>query len=119
MAYIDGFVVPVPKSKLADYRKMARKAAKIWLEHGALAVTEAVEDDVPYGQRTSFPRAVKRKDDELVIFSWIVFPSRKARDKVNAKVMADPRLASMMDLKNVPFDPKRMIFGGFKPIVEV
>jgi uncharacterized protein YbaA (DUF1428 family) len=117
MTYVDGFVVPVPKRKVAAYRKMARKAGKIWREHGALEFYECVADDVPYGKRTSFPRAVKIKPGETVVFSYIVFRSRKQRDSVNAKVMKDKRLASMMDMKNMPFDAKRMIYGGFKSIV--
>ena len=115
--YVDGFVVPVPKDKLADYKRMARKAAKIWIEHGALSVCENVADDVKPGKRTSFPQAVKLKPDELVVFSWVTFKSRRQRDAINAKVMADPRLASMMDPKNTPFDGKRMFWGGFKNIV--
>jgi uncharacterized protein YbaA (DUF1428 family) len=117
MTYVDGFVVPVPKRKLAAYRKMARKAGKIWLEYGALEFYECVADDVPYGKRTSFPRAVKVKPGETVIFSYIVYRSRKQRDSINAKVMKDKRLGSMMDMKNMPFDAKRMIYGGFKSIV--
>lgn len=119
MAYVDGFLVPVPKAKIAEYRKMARKSGKIWIEHGALFFTECLEDDVKVGKWTSFPQAVKRKPDEVVLFSWIVYKSRKDRDRVNAKVMSDPRLAKMMSGKTAPFDGKRMIFGGFKPIVEL
>ncbi len=115
--YVDGFVVPVPKARLADYKKLARKAAKIWIEHGALAVRENVADDVKPGKRTSFPQAVKLKDDEVVVFSWIEFKNRRSRDKINAAVMADPRLASMMDPKTHPFDGKRMFWGGFKGLV--
>ena len=118
MPYVDGFVVPVPKAKLADYKKMAKKAGKVWIEHGALQYVECVADDVKPGKVTSFPQAVKLKPDEVVIFSWIVYPNRKVRDKVNAKVMADPRLAAMMDPKAMPFDGKRMFWGGFKPMVE-
>ncbi len=117
MSYVDGFVVPVPKAQLAAYRKLARRAGKIWMEHGALEYVEAVGDDTPFGKTTSFPRSVKLKDDEVVVFSWIRYASRKQRDRINAKVMADPRLADMMDPKAVPFDAKRMIFGGFKPVV--
>jgi uncharacterized protein YbaA (DUF1428 family) len=115
--YVDGFVVPVPESRLADYRKMARKAGKIWKEYGALEYMECVEDDVQPGKHTSFPQAVKRKPGELVVFSWIVYQSRAARDRINKKVMQDPRLADMMDPKALPFDGKRMFWGGFKPIV--
>ena len=118
MPYVDGFVVPVPKAKLADYKKIAKKAGKVWMDHGALQYVECVADDVKPGKVTSFPQAVKLKPDEVVIFSWIVYPNRKVRDKVNAKVMADPRLAAMMDPKAMPFDGKRMFWGGFKPMVE-
>ena len=119
MAYVDGFVVPVPKKQLQAYRNMARKAGKIWREHGALEFRECVADDVKVGKRTSFPRSVKRKPNETVMFSWIVFKSRAQRDRVNAKVMKDPRLNSMMDLKSMPFDAKRMIYGGFKVLVDL
>jgi uncharacterized protein YbaA (DUF1428 family) len=117
MAYVDGFVVPVPKKKVADYRKIAHKAGKIWREHGALAFVECAGDDVPFGKRTSFPRAVKVKNGETVMFSWIVYKSRAHRDSVNKKVMADKRLK--MDMSAMPFDAKRMIYGGFKTIVEL
>ncbi len=117
--YVDGFVVPVPKKNLAAYRSMARQAGKLWIEHGALEVRECVADDVKPGKLTSFPQSVLLKDDETVVFSWIVYTSRKARDRVNAKVMADPRMAKMMDPKNVPFDAKRLIFGGFKVMLEL
>jgi uncharacterized protein YbaA (DUF1428 family) len=119
MHYVDGFVVPVPKKSLAAYRKMARKAGKIWIEHGALEVRENVADDVKPGKLTSFPQAVKLKADEVVVFSWIVYKSRRERDRINKKVMADPRLASMMDPKALPFDGKRMFWGGFKGLVEL
>jgi len=117
--YVDGFVLPVPKNNIEAYRKIARKAGKIWREHGALEYIECVADDVKPGKRTSFPQSVKLKDDELVVFSWIVFTSRKQRDAINAKVMADPRLKSMMDPKAMPFDGQRMFFGGFKTLVEL
>jgi len=117
--YVDGFVVPVPKRKLAAYKKMAQLGAKVWMEHGALEYVECVADDVKWGKRTSFPRAVKMNQrSETVFFSYIVYKSRKDRDRIMKKVMADPRLADMMDLKNLPFDAKRMIFGGFKPVVD-
>ena len=119
MSYVDGFVLPVPKGKLAEYKKMARKAGKIWLEHGALQFVENVADDVKPGKWTSFPQSVKLKPDEVVIFSYIVFASRRSRDAVNKKVMADPRLAAMMDPKSMPFDGKRMFWGGFKTIVKL
>jgi uncharacterized protein YbaA (DUF1428 family) len=117
--YIDGFVLPVPKRNVDAYRRMARKAAKIWREHGALEVRESVADDVKPGKVTSFPQSVKLKRDETVVFSWIVYKSRADRDRVNAKVMKDPRLADMMDPKKNPFDAKRMFWGGFKTIVEL
>jgi uncharacterized protein YbaA (DUF1428 family) len=119
MAYVDGFIVPVPKKKLKDYRSMSRKAGKVWRDHGALEYRECVADDVKPGKRTSFPRSVKLKSDETVIFSYIVYKSRAQRDRINAKVMKDPRLAKMMDPKNMPFDGKRLIFGGFKVLLDV
>jgi uncharacterized protein YbaA (DUF1428 family) len=118
-AYVDGYVVPVPKKNVDAYRRMARKAGKIWVEYGALEVHECLADDVKPGKTTSFPQAVKLKPDEVVVFSWIVFKSRRQRDTVNAKVMADPRLAGMMGPENMPFDGKRMFWGGFKEIVAV
>ena len=117
--YVDGFVLPLPKRNLDAYRRLARKAGKIWREHGALEVRECVGDDVPKGQVTSFPQGVKLKRGETVVFSWIVFKSRAHRDRVNAKVMKDPRLADEMDSKAMPFDAKRMIYGGFEVIVDV
>jgi uncharacterized protein YbaA (DUF1428 family) len=117
MSYVDGFVVPVPKKKRAAYVAMARKACKVWKEHGALGYHECLADDVSWGKRTSFPRSVKLKGSEEVWFSWIVYRNRKHRDRVMAKVMKDKRLASMMDLKSLPFDARRMIFGGFKMVV--
>ena len=118
MPYVDGFVVPVPKKSLAAYRSLARKAGKIWREHGALEFRECVADDVKVGKLTSFPRSVKLKPGETVVLSWIVFKSRADRDRVNAKVMQDPRLAKMMEAKSMPFDMKRMIYGGFKVLVD-
>jgi uncharacterized protein YbaA (DUF1428 family) len=117
MPYVDGFVIPVPKKKLAAYRSMARKAGKVWREYGALDYKECVADDVKMGKRTSFPRSVKKKPNETVVFSYIVYKSRAHRDKVNAKVMKDKRIAGMMDMSAMPFDVKRMIYGGFKVIV--
>ena len=114
----DGFLVPVPKKKLQAYRNMARKAGKVWREHGALEFRECVADDVKVGKRTSFPRSVKLKRGETVFFSYIVFKSKADRNRVNAKVMKDKRLASMMDPKGMPFDAKRMIYGGFKVLVD-
>jgi uncharacterized protein YbaA (DUF1428 family) len=117
MSYVDGFVVPVPKNKLTAYRRLARKAGKIWREHGALHYVECVADDVKPGKVTSFPQAVKLKPDEVVVFSWIVYASRRDRDRVNKKVMSDPRLK--MDPKDMPFDGMRMFWGGFKPMLDL
>lgn len=119
MPYVDGFVIPVPKKSIAAYRKIALKAGKIWREYGALEVKECVADDVKKGKWTSFPRSVKLKPNEVVVFSYIVYKSRKQRDAVMAKVMKDPRLADMMTPGAMPFDTKRMFWGGFKPIVEL
>jgi uncharacterized protein YbaA (DUF1428 family) len=118
MSYVDGFVVPVPTKSLKAYRSLAQKAGKIWREHGALEFRECVADDVKVGKWTSFPRSVKLKRGETVVFSWIAYKSRAHRDRVNAKVMKDPRLAKMMNPKAMPFDGKRMIYGGFKVIIE-
>ena len=115
--YVDGFVVPVPKKNLKAYMSLAKKLGKIWREHGALSVRECVADDVKVGKWTSFPRAVKKKPNETVVFAWITYKSRAARDKINAKVMADPRLKVMMDASNAPFDAKRLIYGGFENLV--
>jgi uncharacterized protein YbaA (DUF1428 family) len=117
MQYVDGFVVAVPKKNLKAYQALARKAGKVWKEHGALEYRECVAEDVKVGKLTSFPRSVKLKPGETVIFSWIIYKSRKHRDSVNAKVMKDRRLADMMDPKAMPFDGKRMIYGGFDTIV--
>ncbi|MGC1174860.1 DUF1428 domain-containing protein [Polaromonas sp.] len=117
--YVDGFVVPVPTDKIDAYRRISRKAGKIWREYGALEYIECVADDVKPGKLTSFPQSVKLKANETVVFSWIVYTSRKQRDAINAKVMSDPRLADMMDPKAMPFDAKRMFFGGFKTLVEL
>ena len=119
MSYVDGFVVPVQKKKLQAYRRMTQKAGKVWREHGALEYRECVADDVKWGKRTSFPRSVKRKPGETVMFSWIVYKSRSHRDRVMAKVMKDKRLAAMMDPTAMPFDGKRMIYGGFKVLVDL
>jgi uncharacterized protein YbaA (DUF1428 family) len=117
--YVDGFVIPVPKRKAAAYRRMARLAGKVWREHGALAYCECIADDVKPGKWTSFPRAVKLKPDEVAWFSFIVYRSRRHRDAVNRKVMTDPRITSMMNPKNMPFDGRRMIWGGFKTVVDL
>ena len=117
MSYVDGFVLAVPKANLDAYKAMARLAGEVWKEHGALAYVECVGDDVPYGTLTSFPRAVQAKEDEVVIFSWIVYASRADRDAINQKVMADRRLKDSMN-PNV-FDGKRMIYGGFTTMMEM
>ena len=116
--YVDGYVLPVPTKHLTAYRKLAQKAGKIWKEHGALEYRECVGDDFRVKNMKSYPQAVKAKRGETVVFSWIVFKSRADRDRVNKKVMKDPRLAAMMDAKAMPFDVKRMIYGGFKVLVE-
>lgn len=117
MTYVDGFVLAVPKDKIDAYKAMARVAGDVWKEHGALAYVECIGDDVPYGELTSFPRAVQAKDDEVVVFSWIVHESREQRDETNRKAMADPRLDS--DKWEMPFDGKRMIYGGFESFMEL
>ena len=117
--YVDGFVLPVPKKNLPAYRRMASTAGKVWREHGALEYIECVADDVKPGKVTSFPQSVKLKRGEVVVFSWIVYKSRAHRDSVNKKVMKDPRIAPMMDVKALPFDGKRMFWGGFKVLVDV
>jgi uncharacterized protein YbaA (DUF1428 family) len=118
MKYVDGFVVPVPKKNVTAYRRMAQKAGKVWREHGALEYIECVADDVKPGKHTSFPQSVKLKPGETVVFAYIVYKSRAQRDRVNAKVMKDSRLADMMDPKALPFDGKRMFWGGFKLLVD-
>ena len=119
MKYVDGYVLPVPKKNLAAYRRMAEKAGKVWRQHGALEFRECVGEDLKTKKIKSFPSLVKPKRGETVMFSWIVFKSRAHRDAVNAKVMKDPRLAKMMDMKAIPFDSKRMAYGGFKVMVDV
>lgn len=119
MAYVDGFVMAVPKKNLQAYRAIARKAGKVWREHGALEYKECVGDDVKPGKLTSFPQAVKLKKDEVVWFSWIVYKSKAERKRILKKVMADKRLANTMDPKAMPFDMKRMIYGGFKMMVDM
>ena len=116
--YVDGFVVPVPKAKIGEYREMATKAGKIWREHGALQFWECVGEDVQPGKLTSFPQAVQLKEDEVVVFSFIVYASRAERDRVNAAVVQDARMQSMMNPKSLPFDGARMFWGGFETIVE-
>jgi uncharacterized protein YbaA (DUF1428 family) len=119
MHYVDGLVLPVPKKNLAAYRRMAQTVGKVWREHGALEYVECVADDVKLGKHTSFPQSVKLKPGETVIFAYIVYQSRAQRDRVNAKVMKDPRLAKMMNPKAMPFDGKRMFWGGFKAMLEL
>ena len=119
MPYVDGFVVAVPEKRLGEYKRWARKGGKLWKEHGALAYTECVADDVPVGKVTSFTRAVKLAKGETVVFAWVTYRSRRHRDAVLKKVMADPRLADQMDMKDAPFDAGRMIYGGFKSFVEL
>ena len=118
MHYFDGFVVPVPKKKLDAYRRMAKTASKVWREHGALEYVECIADNVKPGKVTSFPQSVKLKPGETVVFAYVVYKSRAQRDRVMAKVMKDPRLADMMDPKKMPFDAKRMFWGGFKGLIE-
>jgi uncharacterized protein YbaA (DUF1428 family) len=119
MPYVDGFIVAVPKKNLAAYAKVSKKAGKVWREYGALDYREWVADDVKPGKLTSFPQSVKLKPNETVVFAWITYKSRAQRDKINVKVMSDPRLKSMMDGKAMPFDGKRMIYGGFASLVKV
>ena len=119
MPYVDGFVVPVPKAKLDAYKDMSRKAGAIWREFGALEFRECISDDVKPGKLTSFPQSVMLEDGEVVVFSWIVYESRAKRDEVNDKVMKDPRMDEFMKPENVPFDGKRMIYGGFEMVVDV
>jgi uncharacterized protein YbaA (DUF1428 family) len=119
MSYVDGFVVPVPKKKMKAYLAIAKKAGKVWKDHGAVDYVECIADDVKVGKWTSFPRSVKLKKGETVVFSYIVYKSRKHRDTVMAKVMKDKRLEAMMDPKGMPFDGKRMIYGGFKTAVTI
>lgn len=117
MTYVDGFVLAVPKQNIDAYKEMARKAGEVWKEYGARAFVECVGDDVPYGELTSFPRAVQAKEGEVVVFSWIIYDSREQRDAINAKVMEDPRIKDGMT--DMPFDGKRMIYGGFKTLLEM
>lgn len=112
MPYVDGFVLAVSKANLEAYKEMARIAGEVWMELGALSYVECIGDDVPYGEFTSFPRSVQATDEEVVIFSWITYPDRKARDEILAKVMTDPRMKPQQE--NMPFDGKRMIYGGFE-----
>lgn len=118
MRYVDGFVLPIPKKNLPAYRRMARKAGAIWREHGALEFRECAGDDLKVKMAVPFPRRIKLKPGETVVFSWIGYKSRAHRDRVNAKVMKDPRLAKMMEANAMPFDAKRMLYGGFKVLVD-
>jgi uncharacterized protein YbaA (DUF1428 family) len=117
MAYVDGFIIPVPKARLDDYKAMAKTGSEVWMELGALSYVETIGDDVPMGEVTSFPRAVQCKDDEVVVFSWIVYKDKASRDEIMAKVMDHPRLKDSME--NMPFDGKRMIFCGFAPFIQI
>ena len=119
MKYVDGFVLPVPRRKLAAYRRMAKYAGKIWMEYGALRYVESVADDVKPGKVTSFPQSVKLKKGEVVVFSFVEYKSRKQRDRIMKKIMVEPRFKKYMDPKKMPFDGMRMFFGGFRTIVEV
>lgn len=119
MSYVDGFVLPVPRANLYAYRDLARKAAEVWLEHGALEVVECTADDVRPGEQTSFPQSVKLQPEETVVFSWIRYRSRAHRDEVNAKVMADPRIAAMGEPEDMGFDGMRMVWGGFEVMLDL
>jgi uncharacterized protein YbaA (DUF1428 family) len=116
--YVDGFLLAVQTDRIEEYKKMAKTAGEVWMDHGALSYVECIADDVPYGELTSFPRAVQQKDGETVIFAWITYESREKRDAINEKVMADPRLKDQMDMSKAPFDGKRMIYGGFQTLLE-
>ena len=117
MAYVDGFVAAVPKANIEAYKAMSLKAGEVWKEYGAISFVENVGDDTPYGEVTSFPRAVQAKEDEVVVFSWIEYPSKEARDAAHGRMMSDPRMKAMGE--TMPFDGKRMVFGGFAPILDV
>ncbi|WLI89607.1 DUF1428 domain-containing protein [Massilia sp. R2A-15] len=119
MPYVDGFVVPVPREKLDAYRAMSQRCGEVWKEFGALRFRECVADDVKPGQWTSFPQSVKLEEGEVVVFSWIEYNNRAERDAINEKVMKDPRLADVMKPENMPFDGKRMIYGGFETMVDL
>ena len=119
MPYVDGFLIPVPKKNLAAYRRMSAKAGKVWKEYGALEYRECVGDDLNVKGIKPFPRQLKTRPGETVVFSWIVYRSKAQRDRINAKVMKDPRLANMMDPKDMPFDSKRMVYGGFKVLIDL
>lgn len=116
MSYVDGFVIPLKKARIDDYKKLAEIACVVWLEHGATSYVETISDDIPMGEVTSFPRAVQLEEDEVVVFSWITYPDKATRDACNEKIMADPRLKQGMD--DMPFEGKRLIFGGFETFLE-
>jgi uncharacterized protein YbaA (DUF1428 family) len=118
MSYVDGYVLPVPKKNMAAYKRMAQKASEIWRSHGALEYRECVGDDLNTPMGVSFPKIAKTKPGETVVFAWIVYKNKAQRDKVNAKVMKDPRIQKMMDTTKMPFDCKRMTMGGFEVLVE-
>lgn len=115
--YVDGFVLPIPKKKVDAYRRLARKASKVWMDHGALEYVECIGDDLQ-GLKASFPKQMRCKPDETVVFAWVRYKSKAHRDRVNAKVMKDPRIAAMMGPESAPFDMRRMLYGGFKTLVE-
>ena len=117
MPYVDGFLLSIPKDKTDAYRAQAEQAGAVWREHGALSYVECIADDVPYGDVTSFPRAVQAKEGEIVVFAWVTYPSRAARDETMKKVMADPRI--QMDPAATLFDPTLLIYGGFEVIVQI
>ena len=119
MRYVDGFVLAVPTKNLPAYRRMSQKAGKVWMEHGALQYVEALGDDLEIKMGIPFPQLAKMKRGETMVFSWILYKSRSHRDRVNAKVMKDPRLAKMMSGKSMPFDFKRLIYGGFKVMIDI
>ena len=116
--YVDGFVIPVPKKNLEAYRRMSKRASRVWMDHGALEYLECVGDDLAVKGTGSFPRGIRTKPGETVVFSWVLYRSRTHRDRVNAKIMKDPRIANMMTGKPMPFDVKRMLYGGFRVFVE-
>lgn len=118
VGYVDGFILPIPRKNVALYKKWAKISGKVWMEHGAIDYYECIADDVKAGKVTSFPQSVKLKKGEVVFFSWATYKSRAHRDRVLKKVMADPRLAPMMEAEMMPFDGMRMIWGGFKPVVK-
>lgn len=118
MPYVDGFILPLPKKNLEAYREISRRCGAVWREHGALAYRECIADDVKPGKLTSFPQSVNLEDDEVVIFSYITYESRAKRDEINNKVMKDPRIADLMSGENMPFDGKRMVYGGFDVLLD-